>query len=283
MSALTVVVAMLVGVGVAIVAVLTTVAISAYGQARRLRQEPSLGDVRTTVIVAVSGDASHAGVALGRLNQLSERYVTRVMLDLAPSLDGASRAALVSLGEQIGLLDRARSGVRSRRWSTRLYSARVLAAFGIESEDLYRLLRDRSAEVRAQAAAWCVVVPTPVAIEQLIALLDDPDGHVRITAQDSLVRIGRPAAEALVSALASADGPEVARLLRVAVSLGDERLYPRAMQLIGDPSATTRALAVSVLARTGDPGAGPALVGLLDDPSDDVVVAAAAGLGTLGY
>jgi hypothetical protein len=283
MSALTLVVIMLVGVVTAIVAVLTTVAVSSYTQVRRLRQEPSFGDVRATVIAAVSGDDVHAGVALGRLNQLSERYVVRVMLDLAPSVSGASRAALVSLADQIGLLGRAQRGVRSRRWSTRLYSARVLTALGVESEDLYRLLIDRAPEVRAQAAVWCVMTPTQVAIERLIGLLDDPDGQVRFTAQDSLVRIGLPASDALVSALASVEGPEAARLLRVAVALGDERLYPRAVELTRDPSSETRVLAVSVLARTGDPGAGPTLVSMLDDPSDDVVLAAAAGLGKLAY
>ena len=283
MSALTVVVITLVGVVAAIIAVLTTVAVSAYGQLRRQRQEPSFGDVRATIIAAVSGDASHASVALGHLNQLSGRYVVRVMLDLAPSFNGTSRTELVSLGDQIGLLDRARRGVRSRRWSTRLYSARVLTAFGVESEDLYGLLRDRCPDVRAQAAAWCVMTPTVVAIEGLIGLLDDPDGHCRFTAQDSLVRIGRPAADSLLSALETAEGAEAARLLRVAVALGDERHYPRAVQLTGDPASETRALAVSVLARTGDPGAGPTLVSLLGDPSDDVVLAAAVGLGKLGY
>ncbi len=65
--------------------------------------------------------------------------------------------------------------------------------------------------------------------------------------------------------------------------MGDSRFLPAATQRTTELSATTRALAATVLARTGDPGAGPALVAMLGDPSDAVVLAAAAGIGALSY
>ena len=71
--------------------------------------------------------------------------------------------------------------------------------------------------------------------------------------------------------------------MTIAAAAGDERFYPQAMLYTQDPSPETRALAAAVLARTGNPSAGPTLVALLDDPEDDVVLAAAAGLAKLSY
>ena len=69
----------------------------------------------------------------------------------------------------------------------------------------YALLGDRSPEVRAQAAAWCVAVQNQVGIDHLIRLLGDVDGQCRFAAQDALIRIGLPATEALLRALGTAD------------------------------------------------------------------------------
>lgn len=71
--------------------------------------------------------------------------------------------------------------------------------------------------------------------------------------------------------------------MKIAAATGDERFYPRAMALTTHHSPHTRAMAAAVLARTGDPSAGPALVAMLDDPSNDVVLAAAAALARLAY
>jgi HEAT repeat protein len=283
MSALTLVIILLIAIGSAIAAVLITVAVSSLVQAHRDRLEPSLGDVRRSIITAFSGDTSAADDLLARLSRLSRRYIVGVMLDLAPSVTGTSRSILVALGERIGVIQRAHKGVRSRRWSTRLYSARVLTAFGVESEDLGALLIDKSPEVRAQAAAWCVATPSPTAIEGLIGLLDDADGQCRFDAQDALIRIGLPASEALMRALEASEGEVAGRILTVAAAMGDQRFHPLANSLTRDPCPDTRVLAVAALARTGSPSAGQTLVGLLADPVDDVVLAATAGLAKLQY
>ncbi len=180
-------------------------------------------------------------------------------------------------------MQRAHKGVRNRRWSTRLYSARVLTAFGVDSEDRYRLFADKFPEVRAQAAAWAVACPSPRAIELLVVLLDDENGLCSFAAQDAFIRIGFGGTEALMDALTTADETVVRRILEIAEATGDGRFYAQALSLSADPSPTTRALAASVLACAGNPGAGGELVALLDDPSDDVVLAAAAGLQKLSY
>jgi HEAT repeat protein len=273
----------LIVIGTAIAAVLITVTVTSLVESHRIRIEPTLGDSRRTVVTALSGGDSEFDTARASLSRLSERQVVAVLLDLAPSVSGDSRAILVALGERSGVLQRARSGVKWHRWFTRLYSARLLTAFGVESQELCRLLSDRSPEVRTQAAAWTVVAPNPESIDRLIGLLGDPDGLCRFAAQDALIRIGLPASEALIGALDTDDQEVIGRVLEIAAAMGDARFYRHATALTSDPSPTTRALAVAVLARTAHPNAGPALVALLDDQSEDVVLAAATGIATLEF
>jgi HEAT repeat protein len=283
MTAIALVVIVLVIIGSVIAAVLIAIATSGLIQAHRVRLEPLLSDAREAIIAALSGGESRVNEAFASLNGFSRRYIVSVMLDLAPSVTGTSREILISLGEKIGVIQRAHRGLRRRRWATRLYSARVLGAFGVESERLSTMLTDRSAEVRAQTAAWSVVKPDPLTIERLIGLLDDADGLCRFAAQDALIRIGLPGTEALIGALETANEDVTGRILEIASATGDERFYPAALALSTVSSPTTRALAAGVLAHTGNPSAGPDLVALLDDPSDDVVLAAAAGIEALSY
>jgi len=283
MSTLVLVVVLLVVITSGIVAVLITVAVSSLVQMHRVRIEPLLDDARQAIITALSGGRSQAERALTSLSRVSERYIVGVMLDLAPSVTGTSRSVLISLAEQIGVLERARKGVRSRRWSTRLYSGRVLTAFGVQSDDLATLVADRSPEVRAQAAAWCVTTPTSLAVEHLIGLLSDADGRCRFAAQDALIRVGLLGSGALLQALETSADEVTGRILKVAAAMGDERFYAPARALRAHPSPDIRALAIAVLARTGNPGAGPTLVTLLDDESTAVAHAAAAGLAKLAY
>jgi HEAT repeat protein len=283
MSAVGLVVIMLIVFGSAIAAVLVTIVLNGFIQARRTHPEPLIHAARHAIIVALSGDTSEAGEAFASLNRFSRQCIASVLIELAPSVTGASRSVLISLGESLGVLERARAGVCSRRWSTRLYSARILTAFGVESALVCTLLTDRSPEVRAQAAAWAVVKPEPESIAGLIDLLDDRDGLCRFAAQDALIRIGRPAVDSLIKALGQASEEVAVRILTIAGATGDERFYPSAIADIHAAIPRTRALAAAVLARIGDPNAGPLLIALLDDESEDVVLAAAAGLATLSY
>jgi hypothetical protein len=283
MSAMTLIIILLVAIGSAVAAVLITVAVSSLAQAHRVRVEPTLDELRRAIVAALSGEGPKTVDALAGLNRMSERYVVNVMMDLAPSVNGTSRSILISLAEDVGLLGFARAGVGSRRWSKRLYCARVLTAFGVPSATQPALLVDRSPEVRAQAAAWCVATPGSWDIQGLVAMLEDEDGRCRFAAQDALIRIGLPASVALLHVLEGADVAAIRHVLQVAAAMGDGRFFPPAHALLGDLSPVTRALAAAVVARAGDPDAGPALVALLDDRSDQVVLAATVGLAQLGY
>jgi type II secretory pathway pseudopilin PulG len=274
---------MLVAIVSAIAAVLLTVWVSSLMRAHRIRIEPTLGEARRAIIASLSGGGQEPGEVFPKLGRFSEHYIVSVMLDLAPSVTGTSRSALVALGESIGVTERALRGVRSRRWSTRLYAARVLTAFGTESPAMHDLLTDRSPDVRAQAAAWCAVFPTPEGIDELIRLLGDADGQCRFAAQDSLIRIGTPASEALITTLGTAGDQVTGRILEIAAATGDPRFGGPTRALLADPLHANRALAADVLASTGGASAGPTLQGLLDDPSDAVVKSAAKGIGKLAF
>jgi HEAT repeat protein len=117
----------------------------------------------------------------------------------------------------------------------------------------------------------------------LIGLLGDADGLCRFAAQDALIRVGLPAVEALNAALIDADEIVSQRLLTTAAAIGDERFARSAGELTAAQLPTTRALACAVLARIGDPGAGPMIVPLLADPETEVRLAAAAALARLSY
>jgi hypothetical protein len=283
MSALDLLIAMLIAITSAILVVLATVWMSSLIRAHRVRIEPSLSKARLSIIMSLSGVESTADDELSHLGWFSKRYIIGVMLDLAPSVTGTSRSILVSLGETVGVVQKARRNVYSRRWGARLYAARVLTAFGVESDALCQLLVDRAPEVRAQASAWVVVTPNPQAIELLVGLLADPDGLCRFAARDALVRIGLQASQPLLRALDSADVEVTNQILEVAAAMGDGRFFPAAMVCTRASESSTRALAAEVLACTGDRSAGHSLVGLLQDDSEDVVVAAAAGIAKLSY
>jgi HEAT repeat protein len=126
-------------------------------------------------------------------------------------------------------------------------------------------------------------VQSPLGIEHLIRLLGDTDGQCRFAAQDALIRIGLPATEALMVALEGSDDEVTGRILEVASAMGDDRYSDWALALLEDPFNVNRAVAASVLASTGHQSAGPKLVALLNDSSDEVVLAAAAGLGKLAF
>jgi HEAT repeat protein len=99
-----------------------------------------------------------------------------------------------------------------------------------------------------------------------------------------LIRNGYPATDLLLTALdESTDGEVSDRILEVAAATGDERFFGPASVLCSHLSATTRALALSVLASTGISGATGHLVSGLDDPAEPVMIAAAAGLARLAY
>ena len=109
MTAMELVIIMLAVIGAAIAMVLVTVIVSSLVQAHRLRLQPLEGVARQAIASALSGREFKANETLTSLNRFSERCIVTVMLDLAPSVSGTSRLMLNALGEETGLLERARA------------------------------------------------------------------------------------------------------------------------------------------------------------------------------
>lgn len=283
MSATELIIVMLIAIGSAIAAVLVTVWVSSLVQAHRVRIEPTLGEARFAIVAALSGDPQQSADALANLSRFSQRYIVSVLLDLAPSVSGTSRSVLVSLGEQTGVIDAARTGVDSRRWSKRLYSP----ASSRPSVSSQRPCTPSSVTGRPRCGhrrpRGVRPSPTRWASNTWSGGWVDADGQCRFAAQDALIRIGLPATGALIAALATADNDVAARILEIAAAIGDDRYCSWAHTMLANPLNANRALAATVLASTGNRTAGPTLVALLDDRSDDVVLAATAGLGRLTF
>ena len=164
----TLIIIMLVAIGSAVAAVLITVWVSSLVQAHRVRVEPTLSELRRAIVAALSGERAAVGRCPGRSQpDVSERYM--VERDARPGALGLRHVPIGPRlpGEQSVSSRFARVGVGSRRWSNRLYCARVLTTFGVESDGQSALLVDRSPEVRAQAAAWCVATPGLLGIDQV--------------------------------------------------------------------------------------------------------------------
>ena len=151
-------------------------------------------------------------------------------------------------------------------------------------EDLLpALAEDSSSYVRAQAAEWAADHPSPEATHSLLRMLEDPSSLCRFTAKDSLIRIGRPAAEALAAHLSTASGPSLSAGLEVAAGLPDASYLRGALDHCRHDDAHVRALAAAMLgALGGEPGVA-ALITLLDDPVATVRAEAARALGKLGH
>jgi hypothetical protein len=247
-------------------------------QGRRARARAAAVDALTTGSDA-RGDA---GPAVRALRALTIAEARSVLSELAASFDGASLATLRSLAASLGLIDRDKAGLRSRRLSRRLTAARFLTMLGVTSDDIARLLRDRHPSVRAQAAVWAAAHPTEQTLDAVAALLSDPDGRCRFEAKDTLARLGRRATPLLTRLLASTDAGTVTASLEIAAVSSDPAYVPAAARLARAGTAVDRALAATVLASSGGPAAVETLRDMLDDPHSVVRRAAVSALAARG-
>lgn len=262
--------------------VLAALVVTSSMQSRQKRREPLIDSARQSIVAVLSADDEDASVALEGLVELSPREKADILLDLVTSVGGSSQQMLGAIAEEVGILPAARLDIESRRWSRRLYAARVLTAFGVRSDSVAMLLQDRAPEVRAQAATWAAVAPSEATTELLLTMLDDSDGLCRFAAQDALVRISSPAVPGLVDILVTGSGPLTERAVAVAGTIGDDRFSAALTALTADPSPEVRSVAATALAGIGDPTGEVTLIGLLSDESAVVRRAAARALATLG-
>ena len=125
--------------------------------------------------------------------------------------------------------------------------------------------------------------PNPANIEQLRGFLDSKDADVRVTAVNALVTLGVDDAPQLaVDGLSDEDDFVRATSAKLVGDLDDANLSGHLVErLRSDRSALVRKRAAQALERIGGDDAGPALVRALEDPDEDVRLAAIRGVRSL--
>jgi hypothetical protein len=242
------------------------------------RLAPRLSAARAGIVAGLV-ERPHDELPVSLLGGLPVAERLAVLGGAGRSVSGAQRIALRDLAQRAGTLDRAGRLCRSPRWKQRLRGARIHTLLGGGEEDVPPLLKDRRAEVRAEAAAWGAGHPEREIIARLLELLGDEATLCRFTVKDSLLRLGSASVEPLRSFLATASGPRAAAGLEVGAALRDPRLLDSAFRLLHDGDAATRRRAIDVLGALGGKRAAEALIAGLDDPAAEVRAAAAHALG----
>lgn len=222
--------------------------------------------------------------AVRRLRALPPTIQSQLLVELTRNLGGSVRERVGVLARELGLLDHARGLTRSRWWWRRLRGLRLLTAFGgDEAEAVLPRFHDRNPAVRAQAAEWAGDHPSPAAVRALLRMLADPATLCRFAVQDSILRVGLPAAEPLAEQLSAYSGHAAAAALEVAAALAQPSFAEPALRLCGDPDPEVRARAAAVVGAVQAPGCAEVLAGLLADPDAGVRAQAAAALGRIGH
>lgn len=249
---------------------------------RRRRQASRIARAATVLTGAVEGRAPDQA-ELTELTELPTREQIAVFDRLGENLAGEPARRLVEVATQLGLILQAKLWCTSRRWGQRLRGLRLLTLLAGGEEIVPDLLWDRRPEVRAQAALWVGAHPDAVSIERLLEMLGDPDSLIRYTAQDSLMRVGRPAIEPLLHHLEGGHGAVPVEALELASGIADARFLGPALGFSRSSDAETRAGAATLVGSIGGSHATSALIALLGDVDPRVRSAAAQALGRLGH
>jgi hypothetical protein len=230
--------------------------------------------------VAHQGEISDEDVQL--LRSHPRNFQVWLLGEFLRNLAGASRDRVQALAEQIGLIAFAERRCRSRFWWRRLQGARILTLCEAGEAVMVELFRDPSPIVRTQAAEWAATHPSLRVVHHLLGLLQDPQGLCRFTVQDSLLRIGRAAAEPLRHYLETHTGADAESALAVAAGVAVPSFLAPALTLSTDPQPGVRARAADLLGALGGQQAADRLGALLADPDPRPRAAAARALGALG-
>ena len=250
--------------------------------ARRRWAAPRLSRGRAALRGVAEGGETVGPRELAVLRALPITLRTHLLVELSRTLSGSTGAALSALGRELGVVRRAEEMTESLFWWRRLRGARVLTVLGGREAVVLPLFRDRHPAVRAQAAEWASVHPSPAAVRALLASLADPDAAYPFTMMDSVLRLG-PAAEApLASYLAERSGPEAAGALELAAALPHAGMQKPALALAHDAHPPTRARALRLLATLGGSEGNATARALLADEDDEVRAAAVYALGHMG-
>lgn len=254
---------------------------ASIARSRQARVEVRL--VRGRAILARLLAADEHADDLETLRALPKATRIALILEFAPSLAGRQRERLSSVGALVGISDHAESLCRSRFWWRRLRGARLATALDHDADAMRPLLRDRSSVVRAQVLVWAAGRDDNDVIDELVRHLGDPEHLCRFTVQDSLLRLGNPAASALVRYFNTLDTAGLEDALAVAKGLAQPELLQPALSLAQHESDRVRAHAVALLGVLGGEASVRILGERLHDASPLVRAAAAHATGELGY
>ena len=209
------------------------------------------------------------------------RLYHQVLDELAASISGDGAQWIEQAARDTGLLDQAARWCQSRRWWRRLRGVRAFGLLGGGNDIVPARLGDSHPLVRAAAARWVALHPSPALADRLVAMLDDPERRCRLAAQDVLIRLGGSAAEPLAASLSRSANPGRALALNVATGIADARFLEPGLRAAGDPDPSVRAQAATLLAAVAGSRAELAILALLHDPSEPVRVAATHGVGVV--
>lgn len=239
---------------------------------RRRRDERVIAPARFELLDAL--DPFHPAAAAAALRGLHPRERARLIVELAPVMQGDSRARLGQVASEVGTVLVAERDLRSRRWPRRLLGARVLTVLGLEDPLMRAALGDRSVPVRAQAAEWATDHPDREIVDRLVTLLSDPVPLVRFSAHDALARIGWPAVDTLLARFSTLQPMGRAEALAIATSLPDPRFETAALRAATDADPRIRARALGLLCALASPASASIVLDRLADPDPGVRAAA---------
>ena len=202
---------------------------------------------------------------------------------IIPNLKGSRRNTLTRLAGDIGLTNRAEGLCKSRFWWRRLQGIRLFTLLDSGEDIVPGLLKDFHPAVRCQAVEWAAAHPTTPVIDSLLKMLENRRDPARFSIQDSLLRMGYPAAAPLRAALDSSTASNLVSVLEVAIGLASPQFLAPALDLRSNQEPAVRTLAAKLLGALGGGEATEVLTGMLSDQDPQVRQAAAAALGNLGH
>ncbi len=245
---------------VLLLAAIPTVALMVREVLQRLatkRAITQLAEART-VFASLSAESRADTIAAALSPRFEPATLERVVESALRDGDATAKRRAVEMGEALGLVVRVSKRLREARgWNDRAHSAELLGLLG-----------------------------SSVGVPALVECLRDPyedDATVKRAAATALARIREPAViPLLVSELHTIDDWSSPRVADALVAFGSAATGALVQLLADTEHARGAVWAARVLGRSRDPESVEPLIGRLQDPNDELRIAASEALGAIG-
>lgn len=212
------------------------------------------------------------------------RVVEAVLLDAARIVKGDSRDRVTVAFERLGLVHAAIASLGSQRWWKRADAAEKLGTMRsrLAVEHLVAAMNDQVSEVRIRAARALGIIRGSTSIKPLVQALADPSRWSAIRVAEILIGVGDEAVDEL---LASYDTlPLHAKIAAIEVigRIRSPRGADRLRAALRDTHPDVRARAAHAMGRIGDPAFAGDLTQALEDSEWAVRAMAAKAIGRVG-